>query len=209
MDRARIARGFSLLEVLVTVTLFALLFAVLMGGWYQALQAQARLDVAAQRLQQQQQLQFALRQLLAGILSPRADQGTLFSGDRRGLVAESTAALMPAMERTPLRVSLRIKGGGQELKIELEHPGQPAVTYPWSLQAAEFRYLDAAGRAHDQWPPQYSFADRPGAVPPLPALIQLTLQFDGQPQPATLFVAPRASPWPPVERTTPFALPMN
>jgi prepilin-type N-terminal cleavage/methylation domain-containing protein len=199
------ARGFSLLEVLVTVAIFALLFAVLMAGWFQALQAQSRLSAAAQQMQQQQQLAFALRQSIAEAVSPRSGRGLPFSGDRRGFVAETSASLAPGLGAAPLPTSLRIEGESPTLSLRIEHQGQPAATYPWRLVVAELRYLDDSGRAHDSWPPVYSLMDRTTAEPPsLPTLLQFTLQFEGQARPMALLVAPRASAWQLSEPSSPF-----
>lgn len=198
-------RGFSLLEVLVTVTIFALLFAVLMAGWFQALQAQSRLTDAAQQMQQQQQLAFALRQMFAEVMSPRADRGVQFAGTRRGFVAETSSSLAPGLGAAPLPTSLQIEGSAPAMSLHIEHPGQPGATYPWRLIVAELHYLDASGVTHDSWPPVFSLIGTPSAVAPaLPALLQFTLQFEGQARPMTLLVAPRASAWPLLEPTSPF-----
>jgi len=203
-------RGFTLLEVLVTVTIFALLFAVLMAGWFQAMQAQQRLGDAVQQVQQQQQLVFALRHMFAEVMSPRKDRGVLFAGERRGFVAETSASLAPGLGSAPLPVSLQIQGSSPALTLRVEHPGQGGVSYPWRLRVAELKYIDAAGRAHDSWPPVYSMMDAPGAeIPALPALLQFTLQFEGQARPMTLLVAPRASAWQLKEPTSPFVAPSD
>lgn len=199
------ARGFTLLEVMVTVTIFALLFAVLMAAWFQALQAQQRLGDAVQQVQQQQQLVFALRHMFAEVMSVRKDRGVFFAGERRGFVAETSASLAPGLGSAPLPVSLQIEGSSPAMTLRLEHPGQAGVSYPWRLLVAELKYIDAAGRAHDSWPPVYSMIDAPGTeVPALPAILQFTLQFDGQARPMTLLVAPRASAWHLTEPTSPF-----
>jgi prepilin-type N-terminal cleavage/methylation domain-containing protein len=198
-------RGFSLLEVLVTVTIFALLFSVMMAGWFQALQAQARLSDAALQMQQQQQVAFSLRQMLAELVSPRANRGVVFTGTRKGFLAESTASLAPGLGSAPLPVSLQVENQGGLLALRIEHPGQPGMLLPWRFQRAELRYLDAAGNAHDAWPPATTLADS-GATeaPALPSLLQFTLQFDAQLQPMTLLVAPRNSAWQLNEPTSPF-----
>lgn len=203
-------RGFSLLEVLVTITIFALLFSVLMAGWFQALQAQTRLAGAAQQMQQQQQLGLALRQMFAELMNPRVNRGVQFSGTRRGFLAETSASLAPGLGAAPLPTSLQIEGSAPALYLRIEHPGQPGVRYPWRLVVAEFRYLDAQGRAHDSWPPEFSMMD-PAAVeaPALPTLLQFTLQFEGQAKPMTLLVAPRATAWQLTEPTSPFDIKAN
>lgn len=198
-------RGFSLLEVLVTVTIFSLLFTVLMAGWFQALQAQSRLAAAAQQMQQQQQLAFALRQLLAEVVSPRAERGVRFNGTRRGFVAESSASLAPGLGAAALPMALSIDGSAPALALHIEHPGQPGTRYPWRLVLADLRYIDAAGRVHDNWPPLDAPTDNPQAqASALPTLVQFVLQFEGQARPMTLLVAPRASAWSLVEPTSPF-----
>ncbi|MDE2157420.1 MAG: prepilin-type N-terminal cleavage/methylation domain-containing protein, partial [Burkholderiales bacterium] len=191
-----VARGFSLLEVLITVTIFALLFAVLMAGWFQALQAQERLAAASRQMQQQQQLTFALRQLIAGLVSPRVGAGVTFQGDRQGFTGESAASLAPSMGAAPLPLTLQIQGSSPALALHIDYPGLQGVTYPWKLETAELKYLDATGASHDQWPPEDSVSGTGATSPPaLPALIQFTIEFAGQARPMTLLVAPRASPW--------------
>jgi len=198
-------RGFSLLEVLVTVAIFALLFAVLMAGWFQALQAQSRLGDVAQRIQQQQQLALSLRQMLAELMSPRSGRGAQFAGTRRGFLAETSASLAPGLATAPLPVSLQIEGSGELMSLRIEHPGQQSARFPWLLVVAEFRYLDATGRAHDSWPPANTMVEASAAeLSGLPALVQFTLQFDGQARPMTLLVAPRTSAWHLAEPTSPF-----
>jgi prepilin-type N-terminal cleavage/methylation domain-containing protein len=198
--------GFTLLETLVTVSIFALLFAVLMGGWYQALKSQSRLADAAQQVQQQQQMSTVLRQLLSELASPRKKElGVVFQGTRRGFVGESTASQAPGLGAAPVPVSLQVEGSSPALRVRVEHPGMGGALYPWKLAVAEFRYVDVSGRAHDTWPPSYSMAEQPaGETPALPALIQLTLQIEGQPLATTILAAPRTTSWPLAEPVSPF-----
>ncbi|GMV44664.1 MAG: hypothetical protein AMXMBFR66_00620 [Pseudomonadota bacterium] len=201
-------RGFTLLEVLVAVTIFALLFGVLMGGWYQAMQAQARLAEAARGVRLQQQLVLALRGLLAEALAPRPGAGAAFHGTRRGFTLESTTSLAPGLGAAPLATTARFEGTAPDLRLTIAHAGDRATAYPQRLLAAGLRYVDDAGRAHDEWP------DAPGALPgtpaqarALPALVELTLQFEGQARPTVVLAAPRASSWPLAEPAAPFGAP--
>ncbi|MCC7461847.1 MAG: prepilin-type N-terminal cleavage/methylation domain-containing protein [Gammaproteobacteria bacterium] len=203
-------RGFTLLEVLVAVAIFALLFAVLMGGWYQAMQAQARLADAAQQIRLQQQVVLALRRLLAEALNPPPGAGTAFTGTRSGFTAETTSSLAPELGAAPLATTVRFDGAAPELRLAVAHPGRSALAYPARLLAAQLRYVDDEGRAHDQWPDAPgTLQGTPGRDPALPALVELTLQFEGQARASTLLVAPRATSWHIVEPSQPFGLPTN
>ena len=199
------SRGFTLLEVLVTVAIFALLFAVLMGGWFQAQIAQSRLGEAAQQVQQQQQLSLVLRQMLAEVQSPKPGRGTSFAGTRRGFIAETSASGAPGLGSALLSTSLQIEGQAPALRLRLQHPGLEGAGFPWRLLQAELRYFDANGRANESWPPVASLVD--GATGPasaLPALLQFTWQFEGQLRPTSILVAPRATPWALSEPVSPF-----
>ncbi len=201
-------RGFTLLEVLVSVAIFALLFAVLMGGWYQAMQAQARLSEATQQIRLQQQIVHALRQLLAEALNPPIGAGASFSGTPDAFTVETTSSLAPELGAAPVATTVRFEGTGPERRLTITHPGRPAAAYPARLLVASVRYVDDEGGVHDEWP------DAPGArpvTPPgdpaLPALVELTLQFEGQSRPSTLLVAPRATSWQMREPKPPFGAP--
>ncbi len=206
-------RGFSLLEVLVTVVIFALLFSVLMAGWFQSLQAQQRLTATADQITQQQQFAMALRQMVPELLTAPDRDGLVFTGDRKGFVSESASSLMPGLGSAPVTTSVQVRTAGPDLTLRVEHPGEPATDYPWRLQLAEFRYADASGTLHDSWPAP-STISLPGAPtgnggPPktMPSLVQLTVQFQGQARPMTLLLAPRASAWVLPEPTSPFGNP--
>ncbi|MEO5732847.1 MAG: type II secretion system protein [Rubrivivax sp.] len=203
--------GFSLLEVLVTVVIFALLFSVLMAGWFQSLQAQQRLTAAADQIRQQQQFSMAMRQLVSELQTAPDREGLVFTGDRHGFISETASSLMPGLGSAPLATSVQFKSGDPSLTLRIEHPGEPATTYPWRLQLAEFRYADASGVLHDSWPapstttPLSATPTGNGGPPKtIPSLIQLTLQFQDQARPMTLLMAPRASAWVLPEPTSPF-----
>jgi prepilin-type N-terminal cleavage/methylation domain-containing protein len=215
------SRGFSLLEVIVTVAIFAMLFAVLMGGWFQALNAQSRLADTARQVQQQQHFSSAIRQLLAESLSPLPDRGVVFAGHTDGFSVETTASMAPGLGAAALPVTLRFEKKNDTSLLRIMHPGHAAVAFPWRFSVASVRYLDSQLQSHDSWPPASaaigggSSGGSSGggggrmAFLPLPALVQLSVQFEGQARPMVLLLAPRNSAVPLLEPTSPIPFTPN
>lgn len=203
--RFRRNRGFSLLEVLVTVTIFALLFSVLMSGWYQAMRAQSQLDVAAKRLQRQQQLSQVFRRMVAEGLNPPFNGGLKFRGDASGFDTESSASLTPRVGAAPTPTELRILAKGALKQLSIRPAAEAATVYPWLFLRASLAYYDHAGNRYETWPPplrQDPMANITGALQ-LPALVQLSIQFEGDERQQTLLAAPRPSTWNMPEPTPP------
>lgn len=191
-------QGFSLLEVLVTVTIFALLFAVLMTGWYQSMRAQARLDESAQRLQRQQQLSLIFRRLVAEGLNPLINTGLKFQGDSSGFAVESGASMAPLVGAAPTTVEVRLVSTGAVRQLSIRPDASNAATiYPWRFTRAELTFFDAQGTRSDSWPPTFTSTQTQSAAQAvhLPALVQLTVQFDDDERPHVILATPRASAW--------------
>lgn len=188
MPRRRRQAGLSLLEVLVTVTLFAMLFAVLAQGWFQAAQAQSRLTQAAAQLRQRQYLVLTLRRFVAESVSQADAQGASFRGDASSITAESSHA--PGVGAGAAPVPVRLAFAGRPLQLTLESPGQPAWRFEPAFDEAVIDYIDGAGSVHEQWPPALATS---ATVLTRPALLRLTLKLQGQSQRLVLLAAPRAS----------------
>jgi prepilin-type N-terminal cleavage/methylation domain-containing protein len=199
--------GFSLLEVLVTIAVFALLFAVLMGGWFQALNAQSRLADTARQVQQQQHFTASMRQLMAEALSPLPSRGVVFDGTAEGFTLESTASLAPGLGSAPVPVTLRFEKTVDILRVRVGHAGRTAVALPWRFRTASLRYLDGELQSHDRWPPPSTTSTAGPAAISLPTLVQLDVQFEGAAQAVTLLLAPRSSATPLPEPSSPISLP--
>jgi prepilin-type N-terminal cleavage/methylation domain-containing protein len=203
-------RGFSLLEVIVTIAIFALLFAVLMGGWFQALNAQSRLADTASQVQQQQHFSASIRQLLAEALSPMPDRGVVFAGSADGFTLETTSSLAPGLGAAAMPVTLRIEKKNQVAQLRISHPGQAAVALPWRFSVASVRYVDTQLQSHDSWPPLSASIGTGARAPlPLPTLVQLNVQLEGQARPMTLLLAPRSGATPLDEPASPIPFSTN
>lgn len=199
-------RGLSLLEVLVTIVIFAMLFAVLSFGWVQSMSAQTRLASTAERVQRQQQLSMQLRSLIAETLVPPYEAGTEFGGDRSGFVAESTNSLDPTAGAAPAKVELKVAPESGGFKLQVRHGDNPAQVLPWLFSQFSLRYLDSKGLDHESWPPP---PERPGEKLALdrdsylPSLVLVNYRLDGEDLMHTLLVAPRSSTWRLTEPTPP------
>ena len=202
------ATGLSLLEVLVTIAIFAMLFAVLSFGWLQSMSAQAKLGAVAERTQVHQQLGMLMRSLLAEVLVPPYQAGTEFGGDRLGFVAESTSSLDASAGAAPLPMELKLASTDQGLRLQLRHGQQPPRQYPWRFAQATLRYHDIEGQSHNSWPPPPERAGDALALDRdsyLPSLVVFSYRIEGEEELHTLLTAPRSSTWRLAEPTSPIS----
>lgn len=207
MRRAR-QLGLSLLEVLVTVTIFAMLFAVLTMGWHQSMNAQAKLGSATEHARTHQQLALVLRQLISETLVPDYQAGTEFTADDKGFIAETTTSLLAGIGAAPLPVSIKLETTADGQRLQVTHGDAPSQPLPWRFSQARWRYLDRAGEWHDDWPPPPPQAGMPLPLERdsyLPALVAFSYTMAGENRAHELLAAPRASGWRLGEPTSPLA----
>ncbi|MGV8923868.1 MAG: PulJ/GspJ family protein [Thermomonas sp.] len=175
--RARWARGFSLLEVLVTMVVVALIVTLLMQGLSQALNIRARL------LHHQQQATLAslqerwFRDTVGSALADLPDAFGVMAGTRDSM-AFATAG--PLVGSGPQRVtwSLQPVPGGWSLKYSDPANGD-MVVIKGPLAEASFAYLGTdSSQWSDRWDPEYD--QNPGAdnddVQVLPRMVRLQAQ---------------------------------
>jgi len=182
------AAGFTLLEMLVAVAIFALASALAYGGLDALMRARAQLDATQERLGR---LQFALglmerdvrgialRPVRDGYGAPRAAlQGARTQLElTRGGYANTLALPRAELERIGW---LLLDGALQRERWSVldRTPGSmPRVdTLLGEIDDLGFRYLDAAGNELPQWPPPQ------GTVAPAPAavIVSLTLADLGE-----------------------------
>lgn len=173
--------GFTLLEMLVAVAIFALASALAYGGLDGLMRARGQLDATQQRLAR---LQFAVglleRDLRGVALRPVRDgygaplaavEGT---GDRLEVTHGGLANAM-ALPRAELeRVGWRVLDGSLQRRryaVLDRTPGSTALDDELldRVESASFRYLDVQGREQPQWPPPQ------GSTAPLPRAVIVTL----------------------------------
>lgn len=197
MSRTR-QLGLSLLEVLVTVTIFAMLFAVLTLGWHQSMNAQAKLGSAAEHARSHQQLALVLRQLISEALVPDYQAGTEFSADDKGFITETTTSLLATIGAAPLPVSVKLETTADGQRLQISHGDAASLPLPWRFSQARWRYLDTAGEWHDAWPPPPAQVGMPLPLERdsyLPRLVAFSYTVAGESRAHELLAAPRASGW--------------
>ncbi|WP_269631612.1 type II secretion system protein [Pelomonas sp. BJYL3] len=199
-------RGLSLLEVMVTVAIFAMLFGVLMAGWHQSMKAQTQLSSAADAIQRRQHLNTLLRQVVAEAINPGYQSGLKFMGSNTGFAMESTTSLLPSIGNAPVDMELKLVTGPEGARLNVTHQGQAGAAFDWVFDRFDVRYVDHAGALHEAWPPARR-SDRPVSTTTdteqLPALLVFAYRLRGESTEQLLLAAPRNSAWELAEPSTP------
>jgi general secretion pathway protein J len=183
-------RGFTLLELLVAMAVFAIMSALAYGGLRSVLDARQQLEAHAARMIQ---LQTGLRQLrddLAQALPRRVSQGPQQEGANGAFFGQSDeqqAAISlvrggwsnPAGQaRSSLQQLYWLYQKGELSRYYGPPSDQPPTLLPQrrillqQLDAVELRFLDHQGEWHEQWP-------LPGqnATQTLPRALEIRLQL--------------------------------
>lgn len=203
--RQRIS-GLSLLEVMVTVAIFAMLFGVLMAGWHQSMKAQTQLSSAADTIQRRQHLGVLLRQMVAETLNPQAKSGLRFLGNSQGFAAETTSSLLTSVGHAPVDMELKWLPAAEGGRLSVSHQGRASGTFAWQFDRFTIRYVDHAGAVHDVWPPARQQGQTAGSgldTEQLPALVAFSFRFRGETQMQQLLAAPRNTAWELAEPSSP------
>lgn len=180
-------RGFSLLELLVAVAVFAAVSAVAYGGLSSVLQTRQQTDQHAKRLQAlQQTMTMIQRDLSQAIARPVRDQ----LGDLQPALFKKGGDTLFAFTRAgrvnPLGLS---RSNLQRVGYALDTEGR-LVRYLWpvldstqgdepysivlleSVTGMELRFIDGAKEWKESWPPQEESSD-------LPLAVEVTLELEG------------------------------
>jgi len=163
------ARGFSLLEALVTLVIVAAVMALLMQSLVHVLgmrervlrhELEARVEVLHERW---------FRETIAAALADRPGAEPAFSGSETGLALLSADAAAGGMAR----IGWRVIAGENGLQLEYAQAEQRWPLASDGIDAAAFDYLDRDGQWHPAWP----LAERPDDI--LPRAVRLTQRLSG------------------------------
>ena len=183
-------RGFTLMEMLVTLVVVGFVIAILAQGLWQTAQIEKRLADVSFREPSAVLRQQWLRELLEGLMPTRANSPETLSGDGSRLQGFSVGVpAYPATVARRFELRLSTRPGGQEHLLEMRAPpegeaSQPLELLRWQGAAGRLRYRSPDGAWHDRWPPAPELAQS------LPTLVMLE---SGHEQVRTLIVAPRAT----------------
>lgn len=168
LERAR--RGFTLVEMLVTLALMAMISSLLWG----ALQQVLRVEQLLQRSGVDGQLDVVRREWLRGLIQASLVEQTgaprQLEGDNQQLtIASAEAQRLPGMRATKLLIRFESdpSSGRQRLMLSeapatdafaqgLRTPAAPVEVLAWQGKPGAIRFLDASGQWLDQWPPPLS-----------------------------------------------------
>lgn len=193
-----LARGFTLLEMLVTLAIMAMVSALLWQAMHQVLRVERLLQHSGVEGQLQVVRREWLRGLIQASLVEQRGKPVQFTGDAQRLTVASAEGLdLPAWGggRFVLSLDADLRSGLQRLVMsplgDGSEPVAPSASAPvellaWRNKPGRFQYLDSAGRWHDQWPPPAApvavvdpFADPgPDALQLLPRAVWLDLGAD-------------------------------
>jgi prepilin-type N-terminal cleavage/methylation domain-containing protein len=157
-------RGFTLVEMLVTLAVMALLSSLL----WQALATVAQLEGRLERtrtLTNDDQLRRAwVEQALSGVMTGADGDPIRFTGRTDRLSAFTTMPPWPG-SLGPELMTLELDRTRQGQRLLARRPGSdmPLELWRWEGEAGQFDYLDEGGNWHQDWPPQG--AKKAGALP--------------------------------------------
>lgn len=168
-------RGFTLVEMLVTLALMALVSSLL----WQALDAVARFETRLERtrtLSNDDQLRRAwIEQALAGVMTGADGDPVRFAGSGKHLSGYTAMPPWPG-SLGPELMTLDLERDANGQRLLARRPGSAAALelWRWAGDGGAFDYLDTAGNWLPSWPP--ADGSRAG---PLPAAIRLRGPLSG------------------------------
>ena len=196
-------RGFTLLEMLVAIAIFALVAIMAHGGLRSVLQQRSHVEQQSEALQQLQMAMLLIgRDLtqasLRGIRDEYGDHQSALRGDSLGerrLEFTRDGWRNPAAQ--PRSELQRVAYGLQDQQLlrwswQVLDRAQDSQAYQASLlsgvEELQLRYLDAQREWQDHWPPSQG----DGQIQPiLPLAIEMRLGLQGQGEIRRLFVLPQ------------------
>ncbi len=170
MSRRDQFRGYTLIEVLVVLTITAMVSGLLMQALAQVYGLQERIGVQLQRSQGDAMQADWYRQLVQQLQPDFPGSPGRMRGDARGFEA---LGLDPFSREqgVPVRLRLTLESRDSVTRLRMRAGERDVVLSEWEgLSDATLVYLDAKGERQERWPPAM------GVWPALPAAVLLRLK---------------------------------
>lgn len=194
--------GFTLVEVLITLVLVAMVAAVAFGSLTQVFEARNRLRPYLDQSEQTTLVASWFRQTIRALLADYDDGPHPFAGTTTQ-IAGLTASPLIGPPGTPVafRWSLKYDAARDVTMLEYgEGPSQTMQIVSWTGRGGTFTYYGDDQKWHAAWPPPD--ADQGKSIPQLPQLVRLS---EAPPDLVPMIVAAtRASAVPPQPRRSVF-----
>lgn len=186
----REASGFTLLELLIAVAVFAIMAALAYGGLSSVLRAREESTASALRLRALQQTMLLLGRDLDqalprtirdeyGDVKPALYGGTDWIEFTHDGWANPTAATRSELQRVAYTVRDKqlVRDSWQVLDRAPDSKPYEAPLLD-KVKSLQLRYLDAAGNWQESWPSQQSDNTSPQQQLPLPRAVEVTLELE-------------------------------
>lgn len=209
-----VARGFTLVEVMVALVVTSLLVAVLMSALFYMYRVQESLQGELVTREAQLRTRAWFEDALSACLPIKADSGLTnvpFFGEAAEVRCETTQSLRPVLGGAPVPVRLAlVRGNEQRMALVYNEyrtgfgvsEGKPFTLVEWEDAEAEFRFIGHDGKESERWPKE---GDRGDSQETLPALVMLRFKQKDAPENVWL-VGLRNDPWFDPPRRLPFGL---
>ncbi len=194
----RSSRGFTLIEVLVALTITSLVTTVLMGAIYYVLQVRVKLADEVQAGERAIRVAAWYRQIVSSALPLPQESPDVFEGSESGFRALVANPLSVSRGGAPELVELRLdKVGSDRLSLVYKGAEGELVLDSWQgVSDAGFEYVSVSGATEKLWKPQDHPEDH------LPRAIRLNIRTGEQAR--SLFATISTDPWVPRAVANPF-----
>jgi general secretion pathway protein J len=182
--------GFTLVEILVTLVIVAMVSGVVFGSLQQVFNARARLRPYLDNSQEIALGADWFRKTVRAMLADYDDGVHLFSGSVKELSGLTASPLLgPAGTPTSSRWQFKQDAGQDLTVLEYQENNKTVQILKWAGENGVFAYYAEDGKWHTSWPPQD--VDQGKAIAQLPQLVRLSAMAGGLV--LTIVAAPRAA----------------